>query len=148
VPHLTVAENILLGRWPNWHGLTTHSAALRRAHEECEHFNIALDLRRSMSSLKLADRQIVEIVKALTRRAQLIVLDEPTASHSDYESRVLFETLGRLTADGVGIIYIQGLLGKLLHPGPAGQAAGRLLLAALRRLVGHAGDAICQKLWP
>jgi ribose transport system ATP-binding protein len=106
VPHLTVAENILLGRWPNWHGLTTHSAAIRRAREECEHFNIALDVRRSMSSLKLADRQIVEIVKALTRRAQLIVLDEPTASLSDYESRVLFETLGRLTADGVGIIYI------------------------------------------
>ena len=36
VPHLTVAENILLGRWPNWHGLTTRSAALRRAHEECD----------------------------------------------------------------------------------------------------------------
>jgi ABC-type sugar transport system ATPase subunit len=106
VPHLTVAENILLGRWPNWHGLTTQSAAIRRAREECEHFRIGLDVQQAMTSLKLADRQIVEIVKALTRRAQLIVLDEPTASLSDHESRVLFETLGRLTADGVGIIYI------------------------------------------
>jgi len=106
VPHLTVAENILLGRWPSWRGFTTRSAAIRRAREECAQFSITMDVRRPMASLKLADRQIVEIIKALARRARLIVLDEPTASLSDQESRVLFDILGRLTRDGVGVIYI------------------------------------------
>lgn len=59
-----------------------------------------------MGDLKLADRQIVEIVKALSRRAKLIVLDEPTASLSEAESKALFQVLGQLTAEGVGIIYI------------------------------------------
>ena len=59
-----------------------------------------------MRALKLADRQIVEIVKALTRRARLIVLDEPTAALSEHESRALYDILGRLTRDGVGMIYI------------------------------------------
>jgi ribose transport system ATP-binding protein len=106
VPHLTVAENILLGRWPSWRGLTTRAAALKQARAECEHFRIDIDVRRPMATLKLADRQIVEIVKALARRARLIVMDEPTASLSDQESLVLFEILGRLTAEGVGVIYI------------------------------------------
>jgi ribose transport system ATP-binding protein len=65
VPHLTVAENILLGRWPNWRRLTTRGAAIKQARLECEQFHIVMDVRRPMASLKLADRQIVEIVKAL-----------------------------------------------------------------------------------
>ena len=59
-----------------------------------------------MATLKLAERQIVEIVKALSRRARLIVLDEPTASLSEQESRTLFAVLGRLASEGVGVIYI------------------------------------------
>lgn len=106
VPHLTVAENILLGRWPSWHGLTSTTASLRRARQECRRYEIALDAGRTMASLKLADRQIVEIIKALTRNARLIVLDEPTASLSEQESRALFQVLGRLTDEGVGIVYI------------------------------------------
>ena len=106
MPHLTVAENILLGRWPSWRGLTTRGAAIKQARAECEQFHITMDVRRPMAWLKLADRQIVEIVKALARRARLIVLDEPTASLSDQESRVLFDILGRLTTEGVGVLYI------------------------------------------
>ncbi len=106
VPHLTVGENILLGNWPSWRGLTSIGASLRRAREECRQFGIDLDVTRPMSSLKLADRQIVEIVKALTRRARLIVLDEPTASLSEQESRSLFAILTRLTQEGVGVVYI------------------------------------------
>lgn len=106
VPHLTVAENILLGRWPNWHGLTSKTMSLRRAREDCRRFGIELDVGRSMASLKLADRQVVEILKALARQARLIVLDEPTASLSEHESRTLFAILDRLTEEGVGVIYI------------------------------------------
>jgi ribose transport system ATP-binding protein len=106
VPYLTVGENILLGQWPSKAGLTSTAQTLRRAREECERIGIPLDVDRLMVSLKLADRQIVEIVKALTRRARMIILDEPTASLSEAESRALFGILGRLTQTGVGIIYI------------------------------------------
>jgi len=106
VPHMTVAENILLGAWPSWYGMTWQRASLRRARANCRRFGIELDVARMMATLKLADRQIVEIVKALSRRARLIVLDEPTASLSEQESRTLFAILARLTADGVGVIYI------------------------------------------
>ncbi len=106
VPHLTVAENILLGHWPSWHGLTSVTASLRRAKQECQRYGIELDVNRTMADLKLADRQIVEIIKALARNARLIVLDEPTAPLSEQESRSLFRVLDRLTSEGVGIIYI------------------------------------------
>ena len=106
IPHLSVAENILLGQWPSRFGLTSLSMALREAREECRRFGIALDVARPMRALKLADRQIVEIVKALTRRARLIVLDEPTAALSGHESSALYDVLGRLTREGVGVIYI------------------------------------------
>lgn len=79
VPHLSVAENILLGHWPSWHGLTAPESARRHAQRECERYGIELDVRRRMVTLKLADRQIVEIIRALARQVQVIVLDEPTA---------------------------------------------------------------------
>ena len=58
VPYLTVAENILLGRWPSWRGLTTQRAALQQAQAECQQFGIDIDVRRPMIALKLADRQM------------------------------------------------------------------------------------------
>ena len=106
VPHLSIAENIFLGKWPSWRGLTSATASQRRAKQECRRYGIDLDVRRPMASLKLADRQIVEIIKSLARSARLIVLDEPTASLSEQESRALFGVLDRLTDEGVGIIYI------------------------------------------
>ena len=106
VPELTLAENILLGRWPSRLGMLSHRALFLEAEREASRYGIKLDLRRRMSKLKLADQQIIEIVKALTRRAHVIVLDEPTAALNDHESRNLFEVLHKLTREGVGIVYI------------------------------------------
>lgn len=107
VPDMSVADNILLNQWHGRWGFTSRAATLKRATQECRRYGIDLgDLSRRMGDLKLADRQIVEIVKALSRRAKLIVLDEPTASLSEAESKALFKVLAQLTAEGVGIIYI------------------------------------------
>jgi ABC-type branched-subunit amino acid transport system ATPase component len=106
VPALTVGENILLGRWPSTAGLVSHRAVLRRGADEAGRYGIALDMNRTMARLRLADRQMVEIVKALARRARVLVLDEPTAALSDDESRNLFAVLKKLAAEGVGIVYI------------------------------------------
>jgi ABC-type sugar transport system ATPase subunit len=106
VPDLTVAENIVIGQWPNAAGLTSPRAIRARAEEEVRRFGLAVDVRRRMGTLKLADRQLVEILKALSRRARIILLDEPTASLTDAESHVLFRVLHDLCQSGVGVVYI------------------------------------------
>jgi ribose transport system ATP-binding protein len=106
VPALTVGENILLGRLPGSRGFVSHRAIYRQADEEARRFGIELAMDRRMASLRLADRQMVEIVKALARRARVLVLDEPTAALSDDESRNLFTVLKTLSGEGVGIVYI------------------------------------------
>jgi ABC-type sugar transport system ATPase subunit len=106
VPELTAAENIVLGQWPNQGGLTSAKAIRRRAEAEVARFGLDVDVRQRMSNLKLADRQLVEILKALARKARLILLDEPTASLTDAESQVLFRVLRNLCEQGVGVVYI------------------------------------------
>lgn len=106
LPHLSVAENIVLGQWPGRSGLTTPAAIRARAQGACDRFGIHLDLDTEMRHLKLAERQLVEIVKALLRDARMIVLDEPTAALNDQESAALFSILRRLNGKGVGIVYI------------------------------------------
>ncbi len=106
VPALTVGENILLGRLPASAGFVSHRTILRRAGDEASRYGITVATNRTMASLRLADRQIVEIVKALARRAKVLVLDEPTAALSDDESRDLFGVLRKLATEGVGIVYV------------------------------------------
>ena len=73
VPDLTVAENILLARWPSLRGLTNQRLIRVAAQREVDQLDLTVDVRRRMGSLKLADRQIVEIIKALVRHARVIV---------------------------------------------------------------------------
>ena len=105
-PNLTVAENILVGALPSRFGLTNRRITIRKALDEALRFGVEINVARPMAALKLGERQLVEIVKALARRARLIVLDEPTASLSDQESRILFDVLKKLNRQGVGVVYI------------------------------------------
>ncbi len=106
VPDLTVAENILLARWPSLRGLTNQRLIRVAAQREVDQLDLTVDVRRRMGSLKLADRQIVEIIKALVRHARVIVLDEPTASLTRNESGALFSILRRLAQAGTGLLYV------------------------------------------
>lgn len=113
VPELTVAENILIGRWPSRGGWTSGRSMVRRALAEAAEFGVELNPTAKMRRLKLADQQVVEIVKALGRDAKLIVLDEPTAPLTAHESSQLFDVVRRLLDRGVGIIYISHRLDEL-----------------------------------
>ena len=106
VPDLSVAENILLGQWPSKMGFISEELILEKAKTLINSYNIELKLNQSMHRLKLADRQLVEIMKALAREARIIVLDEPTAALNESESTMLYEILAGLTKRGVGIVYI------------------------------------------
>jgi ribose transport system ATP-binding protein len=105
-PDLTVAENIVVGRWPKRAGFVAPSALIRQAVAAQRRFGIELDMRRPMGTLKIGERQLVEIVKALSGDARVIILDEPTAALTDAESRNLFRVLGRLLEQGCAVLYI------------------------------------------
>lgn len=102
----TVADNILLGRWPHRAGITSDATIASTAATEAMKFGIDLHVNWRMTDLTLAERQLVEIVKALTRSSQVLVLDEPTASLTSGESRKLFGILRQLVQTGLSVIFI------------------------------------------
>lgn len=106
VPKMTAYENIVLGRWPGKAGLTSPSRMRRSVLGTLDKYGIELDIDSRMDELSLADRQLVEISKVLTRDARLLVLDEPTAALNSAESGALIELLLRLKREGLSAIYI------------------------------------------
>ncbi len=132
VPNLSIAENIYLGREPQ--GL----AGLRRrkmvADAQALIANLGLYEIRSVgtivSDLSVAHQQLVEIARALSCQARILVLDEPTSSLSEAETEALFVTLRRLRSQGVGIIYISHRLEEVMR------LADRITVLRDGRLVG------------
>ncbi|WP_323121500.1 L-arabinose ABC transporter ATP-binding protein AraG [Burkholderia alba] len=106
VPDLTVAENLLLGRLPNAFGWVRKGDAQRFVRERLAAMGVDLDPRAKLRRLSIAQRQMVEICKALLRNARVIALDEPTSSLSHRETEVLFKLVDDLRRDGRALIYI------------------------------------------
>lgn len=113
VPELTVAENVLLGRLPRRFGFVDHKAARRIVAERLRDIGVDLDPGARLSTLSIAQRQMVEICKAVMQDARVIAFDEPTSSLSQRESDILFRLIGELRADGRTIIYISHRLEEL-----------------------------------
>ena len=105
-PPLTVAENICLGRWPTRRGRVDWSAARRQAVGVLGTLGSDIDPDRPVGTLRIGERQMVEIARALQGQTRCLILDEPTAALSAGESSRLFETVRRLRDSGVAIIYI------------------------------------------
>jgi len=103
---LTVAENISLGRIPHTRGIVSWRAVRRRARDILDQLGVDIDPDATVGSLRVGERQIVEIARSLSGSARLLILDEPTAALSHHEARVLFDFIGRLRAQGVALIYI------------------------------------------
>ena len=105
-PTLSVAENICLGQWPRRRGMVDWSEMHRRSREALGTLGADIDLRRPAGSLRVGERQIVEVARALLGEARCMILDEPTAALSASEAERLFDYLARLREAGVAIIYI------------------------------------------
>jgi ABC-type sugar transport system ATPase subunit len=112
VPDLSVAENIALGREPEGRarGLIARRSLRARSAKEAEAQAISLPMDSPVRALGVADQQLTEIVKALSRDARILVMDEPTARLSPAERDRLFEAMRRLRGQGVGIVYISHFL--------------------------------------
>lgn len=114
LPHLSVADNIWLGREPrNRLGLIDRGRMRREAKALLERLRQTIDPDCPVGSLSVGQQQMVEIARALSLNAELIVMDEPTDALTDVETAVLFEVIRGLKADGKGIVYISHRLGEI-----------------------------------
>lgn len=112
---LSVAENISLGRWPGRGGVVNWRSVQGRARTVLDQMGVDIDPRAPVSSLRIGERQIVEIARALSDDARLLILDEPTAALSQQEVDRLFGWVRRLRSDGVCIIYITHRLDEVFE---------------------------------
>jgi ribose transport system ATP-binding protein len=114
VPYLSVAENIFLGREPRRRGgLIDWKEMRERVEKLLEPFKLSLDPRARVSAIGPAYQQVVEIAKALSLKADMIVMDEPTAPLTGSEVDRLFQIIRNLKAGGVSVAYISHRLEEL-----------------------------------
>ncbi|AFL50460.1 ribose transport system ATP-binding protein [Sinorhizobium fredii] len=108
VPHLTVAQNMFLGHSLTWLGgiIVDRREQERRAAEALAMIDPSIDPSAPISSLKVAQRQVVEIARALLDKASIIAMDEPTSSLTPSEFDRLAEIIERLATSGISIIYV------------------------------------------
>lgn len=118
-PFLSVAENIFLGREPrigktpfiNWRVMHDEARAV------LDRIKMKLDVRKPVNELSVAQQQMVEIAKALSFNAKIIVMDEPSATLTDHELRALFDLIHGLKKEGIGLIYISHRLEEIFEIG-------------------------------
>jgi D-xylose transport system ATP-binding protein len=113
VKELTVGENIFLGKEPSNFGVINWSELYHRASKLLQDLHLQIDPRVKVGSLGIGQQQLVEIAKALSQDAKILVLDEPTAALTESEVETLFGILKDLLAKGVGMIYISHKLDEV-----------------------------------
>lgn len=115
-PDLSVAENVLLGALPRrlWGGVDWPNA-YRRAATELERVGIELDPRLSAGRLTPAEQQSIEIARAISRDARVLIMDEPTAALSGTESERLFSLLRNARERGVAVLYVSHHLPEIFE---------------------------------
>ena len=147
--NLGIAENIFIDGFPRRMGLIDRGAMARAASALLKRLDLDLDPARPVGTLVAGERQLVEIAKALHRRAELIIFDEPTTSLTTRETERLFALIDRLRAEGTAVIYISHILadvarladrvavlrdGRLVAEGPI---AGFPIPAMIRSMIGR-----------
>ncbi len=119
VPYLDIAQNIYLGReFPGRiPGIIDRRRQYAAARRVLKTIGFDIDPKLPVHSLSVAQQQMVEIAKALSQDARILVMDEPTAALSDHESELLFAMIARLKAQGVAIVYISHRLAEVFALG-------------------------------
>jgi ribose transport system ATP-binding protein len=113
--HLTVADSIFLGREIRRFGFLDVRQMRQKARAVLETLHVHVDPDARISTLSVADKQMVEIAKAISRDARVLIMDEPTAVLSVGETQTLFEQIRRLTARGVAVIFISHKLDEVMQ---------------------------------
>jgi ribose transport system ATP-binding protein len=114
-PHLSVAENLFLGREPARAGFINRRSEKEKAGELLGRVGLEIDSNRLVSGLTVAEQQRLEIAKALAIEAKVIILDEPTATLAEREIEGLFEVIQELASRGIAILYISHRLDEIFR---------------------------------
>jgi rhamnose transport system ATP-binding protein len=114
-PDLDIAENIFMGRQPRSRLGIDWREMYREVNELLESFGVTLDARTPVQGLSVADQQLVEIAKALSLDAQVVVMDEPTAALSSRETEQLFGIVRELRDRGVAVLFISHRLEEVFE---------------------------------
>ncbi|TIX87569.1 sugar ABC transporter ATP-binding protein [Rhizobium sp. P44RR-XXIV] len=130
LPHRTVAQNIFLGREPTRFGIVDHKRMRVAALRVLARLQSTIDPNTLAGMLPIADQQVVEIAKALTLDARILVFDEPTAALDNAEAAKLFRLIEELRRDGASILYISHRMGEVFT------LADRICVIKDGRLVG------------
>lgn len=117
VPHLSVAENIFLGKAPRRWGLVDWRRMRQDAERLLHGLGMAIDVERPVGGLGLAQQQMVELARALADDARVLVMDEPTSALTGVEVEQLFATTTRLIARGVAVVYISHRMDEVFRIG-------------------------------
>ena len=115
VKELTVGENIFLGKEPSSFGVINWTELYQKAAKLLQELNLPISAKTPVGNLGIGSQQLVEIAKALSQKAKILVLDEPTAALTESEVETLFKILRDLKARGVGMIYISHKLGEVFE---------------------------------
>ncbi len=114
--NLNIAENLFVGSEPTTRGgLVDHREEHRRARALLDEVKLAADTRTVVSRLSTAQKQMVEVARALSFNARLIIMDEPTSSLTETETETLFDIVRRLKARGVSVVFISHRLAELFR---------------------------------
>ncbi|HEY0778835.1 MAG TPA: sugar ABC transporter ATP-binding protein, partial [Gemmatirosa sp.] len=113
LPALSVAENLFMGRLPTTGAFLDRRSMHERARALLADVGLAVDPRTPVRDLSLSNQQLVEIAKALSQQARLIIMDEPSASLTEHETQNLLDLVRRLRSQGVAILYVSHRLNEV-----------------------------------
>ncbi len=143
VPELTVLENMFLGRELRRHvGVLERRAMRRKAREALDRVGAAIRLQRDVSALSVAERQLVEIARALVFDVRVLIFDEPSAILSGPGLERVFTVIEELRASGLGILYISHRLEEIFRLADRATVLKDGHLVASRSVEGLAGDEL------
>ncbi len=117
VDDLTVSENLILGKEKHRFGFVRRIDSMEKAERILKDFDDTIHLNMRVGDLSVAQKQVIEITKAISADCSVLIMDEPTASLSEEETRRLFTTVERLKTDGITIIYISHKLREIFEIG-------------------------------
>ncbi|MGG2201345.1 sugar ABC transporter ATP-binding protein [Paenibacillus validus] len=115
VPHMSVIDNVMLGRWPGRYGVVSDEACRKKVEEAVSRVVPGLDLDLLGHQLTPAEGQLIEIARALSEDARVLIMDEPTTSLSPREVDRLFKVMRELKNQGIGIIFVSHWLEEIFE---------------------------------
>ena len=113
IERVSVAENVFIGRYPLRGGLVQWGKMVKDAQALFDEYELKIDAKRLVRSLTMAQKQMVEIIKAVSINAKVIIMDEPTSSLSGKETESLFRIIEKLKANGVAVVFITHRLDEI-----------------------------------